>query len=243
MSKSITAVIPTRAGSERVKQKNTKKFANSNLLEIKINIIKSLLEEKLIDDIVLNSNCPASWEIAKKHDSRIHERDEYIASSECDIREYWKDAATHTDTDTMMLAQVTSPLISLETYRQCIHDYKQGDYDSLMTVRTLKEYLWRGWEGAAHAQNYNWPQHPKSQDLPDDLYYLTFGVCIIDREFLLKHGNLVGKKPLMYPLEGVETVDIDTEEDFKLAEELYNKANPIVDDSMIGVCGSSIFLP
>ena len=65
MSKSITAVIPTRAGSERVKQKNTKKFANSNLLEIKINIIKSLLEEKLIDDIVLNSNCPASWEIAK----------------------------------------------------------------------------------------------------------------------------------------------------------------------------------
>ena len=238
MSKSITVVIPTRAGSERVKQKNTKKFANSNLLEIKINIIKTLLKEKLIDDIVLNSNCPASWEIAKKHGIRIHERDEYIASSECDIREYWKDAATHINTDTMMLAQVTSPLISLDTYIDCIKKYKEGDYDSLMTVKTLKEYLWRGWEGAARAQNYNWPEHPKSQDLPDDVYYLTFGVCIIDREFLLGHGNLVGERPLMYPLEGVEVVDIDTQEDFRFAEELYRKANSAlkVDTSMIGVC-------
>ena len=238
MSKSITAVIPTREGSERVRQQNTKKFADSNLLEIKIKTIKALKEERLIDDIILNSNCPTSWKIAEKHGVRVHERDEYIASSECDIRDYWKDAAVHINTDTMMLAQVTSPMISLDTYIDCIKKYKKGDYDSLMTVKTLKEYLWRGWEGAAHAQNYDWPRHPKSQDLPDDIYYLTFGVCIIDRKILLEHGNLVGKKPLMYPLEGAEVVDIDTQEDFKFAEELYKKTNRIlkVDTSMIGVC-------
>ena len=33
----ITAVIPVRAGSTRVKNKNIKPFAGSSLLEIKIN--------------------------------------------------------------------------------------------------------------------------------------------------------------------------------------------------------------
>ena len=32
----LTAVVPVRAGSQRVKDKNIKPFANSNLLKIKL---------------------------------------------------------------------------------------------------------------------------------------------------------------------------------------------------------------
>ena len=38
-----TAVIPVRAGSRRLKDKNIAKFANSNLLENKIDILKKLI--------------------------------------------------------------------------------------------------------------------------------------------------------------------------------------------------------
>lgn len=35
----ITAVIPIRAGSQRVKNKNLRAFANTNLMELKINTL------------------------------------------------------------------------------------------------------------------------------------------------------------------------------------------------------------
>ena len=48
-----TAVIPVRAGSRRLKNKNISKFANSNLLENKIDILKKV---NLIDNIVVSSD-------------------------------------------------------------------------------------------------------------------------------------------------------------------------------------------
>ena len=138
----ITAVIPTRAGSERVKQKNIRKFGDTNLLRIKIEKIIELKRSGYIDSIILNSNCPLSWEIASEYNINIHKREELYASSECPIVEYWRDAARCINTDTLLLAQVTSPFISLETYKECIDIYRSGDYDSLMTIKKLNEYVW-----------------------------------------------------------------------------------------------------
>ena len=56
----ITAVIPTRAGSERVKNKNTKSFADTNLLQIKIDTMKKLKSMGFIEDILVNTNCVES---------------------------------------------------------------------------------------------------------------------------------------------------------------------------------------
>ena len=220
----ITAVIPTRAGSERVKQKNIRDFADSNLLEIKIASMLKLLDQGLIDEVMLNTNCPISIETAKKYNLKYHRRDDYYASSRCDIREYWKDCATNINTEVLLLAQVTSPFISHITYRECIAKFQQEDCDSLMTVQKLKEYIWR--DGCP--LNYKWPEHPKSQDLPDDIHFLTFGVSLIEKDYLLGSGNLVGKNPCFHELSGVEAVDIDTEQDFDFAEELYKKTNRII---------------
>jgi CMP-N,N'-diacetyllegionaminic acid synthase len=219
----ITAVIPTRAGSERVKQKNIRKFGDTNLLRIKIEKIIELKRSGYIDSIILNSNCPLSWEIASEYNINIHKREEFYASSECPITEYWRDAARSISTDTLLLAQVTSPFISLDTYKRCIEMYKTGDYDSLMTVKKLNEYVWHN----DKPLNYSWPDHPRSQDLQGNLFYLTFGVCIADKNKLITHGNLVGKNPHMYELEGIETVDIDTEFDFDLAQKIYKQSSEI----------------
>ena len=47
----LTAIVPVRAGSQRVKNKNTKPFANSNLLKIKLETLKKV---SMIDNIVVN---------------------------------------------------------------------------------------------------------------------------------------------------------------------------------------------
>ena len=219
----ITAVIPTRSGSQRVKQKNIRTFADSNLLEIKIGSILKLKEEGLIDEVMINTNCPVSIEIAENYNIKYHVRDDANASSSADTREYWKDCARNIDTDVLLLAQVTSPFISHITYRECIAKYQQGDIDSIMTVKKLKDFIWVG----GSSFNYDWPEMPNSQDLPDDIHILTFGIGLIGKEYLLEHGNLVGANPYFHEVTGVEAVDIDTEQDFDFAEELYKKMRNI----------------
>ena len=51
MNKKIVAIVPVRKGSKRIKNKNFKKFASSNLLEIKL---KSLKKVNLIDQIIVS---------------------------------------------------------------------------------------------------------------------------------------------------------------------------------------------
>ena len=221
MKNKITAVISTRAGSARVKQKNIRKFGDSTLLDLKIEKIKELKKIGQIHHIILNSDCPVSWDIARDHGIEVHKREPYYASSECPITEYWKYCAEHTKTNTMLLAQVTSPFISVKTYQDCLDKYRASSCDSLISVTQIKEYMWKG----KSPINYEWPTHPKSQDLPDDIFFLNFGVCIISKEALYKNKNLVTRNTLFYNSPASETYDIDSEFDFSLSEHIYNSRN------------------
>ena len=59
----ITAVIPIRRGSQRVKDKNLRPFANTTLME---NNINSLLQVPELDSIIVNTNSEEVIEIVKK---------------------------------------------------------------------------------------------------------------------------------------------------------------------------------
>ena len=63
MIKDLTFVIATRKGSQRVKNKNVKKFGNSSLLEIKLKQIKRTFQNA---KIVLSTDCNQSVKIGKK---------------------------------------------------------------------------------------------------------------------------------------------------------------------------------
>lgn len=59
----IAAVIPIRSGSQRVKDKKLRPFANTTLMENKIN---SLLQVPELDSIIVNTNSKEVIEIVKK---------------------------------------------------------------------------------------------------------------------------------------------------------------------------------
>ena len=59
----ITAVIPIRTGSQRVKDKNLRAFANTNLMELKI---KNLLQVPELTSIVVNTNSEAAIRIVNE---------------------------------------------------------------------------------------------------------------------------------------------------------------------------------
>tara|TARA_A100001515_G_scaffold143839_1_gene146113 strand:- start:13376 stop:14029 length:654 start_codon:yes stop_codon:yes gene_type:complete len=212
---SITAIIPVRKGSVRVKNKNTKPFANSNLLEIKINKLKEI---KNLDNIVVSSDCEKMLDMANSLGVETHAREDYYASSGVNNSDFFRNLAESIECENVLYSPVTCPLISTDTYQECIRRYSYENLRNLVTVSPVKHHMW------LHGQplNYDIKNSPNSQDLPE-IYRITYGICLIDRQLMIEYCNVVSSDPSFYILDEIESVDIDTEFDFMVAEEIYKK--------------------
>ncbi len=215
--KKLLAIVPVRAKSQRVKNKNLKKFSNSNLLEIKLKLLKKI---KDIDEIVVSSDSNKMLNIAKKLGLKTHKRQKYYASSKATNSEFFKNLAENIDSDYVLYSPVTTPLISKTTITKCINFLKTKNkkFKSVATVKLIKHHMWLNNKPLNYKINFS----PSSQDLPD-IMAITYGCCIIKREDMLKFKNVVSDKNKFIILNDIESTDIDTEMDFKIAEYLYSK--------------------
>ena len=92
----LTAIIPVRAGSQRVKNKNLKPFAGTTLLEIKIETLKKV---QGIDEIIVSSDSDEMLTIAEKHNVSTHKRDEHFASNIVNNSDFMQNLSTFHITD------------------------------------------------------------------------------------------------------------------------------------------------
>ena len=210
----IKALIPVRANSERVINKNIRPFAGSNLLELKI---KQLLRIEEIDEVCVNSDSDEMLEMALHLGAVPIKRDIKYATSHIPMNDVYENLAANIDCDHILYTNVTSPLVEINTYQKCIEKYfSLKGYDSLNTVTSIKENLWLDGKPI----NYDPDNHPRSQDLPD-IYALNFAVNIISRDAMISRRNIVGKKFYPHFIGKAESIDIDDEEDFAIAEIIY----------------------
>ena len=215
----ITAVIPIRTGSQRVKDKNLRPFGDTNLMELKI---KTLLQVPELTSIVVNTNSEEAINIVNKSyrgGVKTHRREEYYASSQCSGSEFFRHLGEVTDTDIFVYCPCTSPFIKPQTISQCINQFlSSAEYDCLATVSSVKDFLWLN----GKPMNYDPSHAPNSQDLPD-VVALNFGVTVVKKEDLIRNSNIIGKKPQFVKTDDIEAIDIDTPLDFYIAEQLYKK--------------------
>lgn len=218
MAKVIKALIPVRAGSQRVKNKNIKPFAGSSLLAIKI---KQLLSIKELDGVIVNSDSNEMLEVAKSLGAETYKRDEYYASSTVLMNEVYRNIAETTQADIIVYANATNPLLKDETVSKAINAFlnmNTQEYDTLNSAHLIKEFLWLDGKPI----NYDLNNMPKSQNLPD-IYALNFALNIFERQYAIDNASIVGKRPYLFELDAVEATDIDNEIDFEFAEFMYNK--------------------
>ena len=214
MGKSITALIPVRKGSKRVKNKNTKPFSDTNLLEHKIRILQQV---KGINEILVTSDCSVALSIAKKMGVSYTLRDSYYASDECPGSENLQYIAGQTNTDHVLYSPVTSPFVTIDTYNDIIKLYNDTDeFDSIVSINYLKKFLWE----ENKPLNYDPYDCPKSQDMKS-IFGLTFGVCLLPRQTMIDKRYIVGDNPYWYELNDRESIDVDIPFDFDVAEMIY----------------------
>lgn len=213
----IVAMVPVRGGSQRVPKKNTRPFADTTLLDLKLDVLSGL---EGVDDIVVTTDCEDCMAIARRHGVRVHRRDAYFAGSSVTNDQHWRHIAEVTPGDVVFMTQVTSPLVRRSSHTRALRSYIDSleRFDSLNSVTLEKKFLWQD----GHPLNYDVDRTPKSQDLPD-IVSLNFAVTIVDRDTMMRRGNVVGQRPQFLELDKIESVDVDDEVDFRVAEALFRE--------------------
>ena len=219
MKPKITAIIPVRKNSKRLKNKNFLPFIKKkSLLELKIDQLKKV---KYIDQIVVSSDSLKAKKIAIKKKIDFHLRKKHFASSKVSGGDFFRNLAEEIDGDYLVYCPCTSPIISLKTYNIFFKKFLKNKkkFDSFNTVSELKTFIWKN----RKPLNYNFLNAPNSQDLPGNYHSLTFGINIIKRNKMIKFKNVVGKNPMFIILNKFEAIDINDSIDFKLAQMYYKK--------------------
>lgn len=202
----ITAVIPVREGSRRLKNKNVAPFAGTNLL---LNKIEQLKKVKEVEQIVVTSDSDMMLEMAKQAGVMTHKRaPEYCDETTKTFGEVVRHVAESVQGENILWATCTSPLVFPTLYRQAIEKYWEAlemGYDSLVSFERIKRYLW----------NENGPlnyelglKHVPSQQLPE-LYVVTDGILLAPRKKMIEWAYFHGRNPYKFIIDKRAAVDVD----------------------------------
>lgn len=217
----IVGLIPIREGSQRVKGKNFIEFADGrSLLEIKMDQLKSA---GCFDHIYVSSDSDKAKKIALANGAEYLQRDSRMCQSDVLLSEVIMHIMETIPGDPIVVwALATSPLFA--DFDKAVKKYLEvkKDHDSLIAVLPKKSFFIN-----KHGRgiNYNpgyW--HPYSQQL-ETMYEVT-GACYIGRKSdMIKWSYWFGTKPFLYEVENSQSVDVDTPQDFALAQKLYGVIN------------------
>ncbi|POS02338.1 CMP-N-acetylneuraminic acid synthetase [Flavobacterium croceum DSM 17960] len=219
MSKTIV-IIPARAGSKRLPNKNTLLLQGIPLVAHSILYAKQF---SFIDDIFVTTNDSKVKEIALQYNAKVIDRPEELSGNNEPTVSALKHALEFiNNVEHVVLLQPTNPLRPSNLLFDAFEIYQKQGLESLFTVSRSWEKLGKIVDNQFLSFNYTKGQ--RSQDL-EPLYYEN-GLLYIAKASLIKKDILISDNA--YPLEVnhiYAKVDIDTQDDFDYAAYLLQKAN------------------
>tara|TARA_B110001469_G_scaffold14224_1_gene14387 strand:+ start:3565 stop:4230 length:666 start_codon:yes stop_codon:yes gene_type:complete len=215
---SISAIVPVRAGSKRVVDKNIRPFAETTLLELKID---QLLAVSRIDRVYVSSDSDSMLAIASSKGCIPLKRPSEFASDTIPMSDVYAHLASVMEGDTVLFTHVTNPLCASEKYSEAIDKYatRAPIYDSVTTVSEVKDFLYLN----GKAMNFDPQNKPRSQDLPA-IVKLNHAISIAPRDCMIQNRNIFGKNPLFVKIDELSAFDVDNVLEFEIAEYLYLKS-------------------
>lgn len=217
MAKRIVALLPMKANSVRVKGKNFRDFCGKPLFRW---ILDTLLSMQEIEEIIINTDARAVLAENGLVDSdrvRIRDRRPEICGDHVSMNLVLADDIEAVSADVYLMTHTTNPLLSSSTIRDALGEYvkarAEGRADSLFTVDKIQTRFYRA-DGSAinHDPNKLIP----TQEL-EPWFEENSNLYIFDRSSFRSTAARIGKKPMMHVNPYIESVDIDTPEDWEFA--------------------------
>lgn len=179
-------------------------------------IANTLLSVKEIDEIYVY--CSTEKIMDYMPDGvKFLRRDPYLDGDNVKGSEIYSAFLKEIKADIYILAHATSPFITASSLRNSLLKVQSKKYDSAFTVKKVQNFVW--YKGTP--LNYDLEDVPRTQDL-EPIWIETSAFFIFERDLFLHTNRRIGYHPYRQEVKGIETVDIDTKEDFMFANTYAN---------------------
>ena len=213
------AIIPLRAGSKGIPEKNKKKLLGRPLFSwILGEAIFSNLDEIYIftddKDIIEYINKNYTWTEKVKIMERSEESATDTASTEFGMLELAK--KIDYDFDILCLLQATSPLTTKEDINECLNKIEKENYNSALTVVNTMRFIW---DENGKSINYDSNSRPRRQDFKG-LLIENGAVYTTTKEQFKNSGVRIGGNIAIVKMSEDTLTEIDEKEDWIIIEKL-----------------------
>ncbi|MBC87217.1 MAG: cytidyltransferase [Bdellovibrionaceae bacterium] len=215
--KEVIFMIPARLGSKRVPKKNIRVLVDKPLLQYPIDLCKKVLPS---ENIYVNSESEVLGQLALASGVKFHKRPEELSTDTATNQDFTREFLEVNPCDFVVMVNPTSPLLTETTLRNFIEFLEATDADTVMsTVDERAECFYED-----KNLNFSLSEKINSQDL-EPVRKIVWAITAWRRESFLKACNRgecgVFNGTLRYfSIPKDEACDIDTEEDWKIAEAL-----------------------
>ncbi|SDC79944.1 acylneuraminate cytidylyltransferase [Geotoga petraea] len=213
------AMIPLRAGSKSIKNKNRKKMLGRPLFtwvlgeayHSNLNQVYVFTDDKEIIDYVEKEY---KYTDKIKVLQRSEESSTDTASTEFAMKEF-VNSIDH-DYDLLFLLQATSPLSTKEAINKVIEKIEKDSYDSALTVVENKRFIW---DKCGNSINYDYNNRPRRQDFEG---YLVENGAIYGttKQQFEKSGIRIGGNIGIVKMPEDTLIEIDEPNDWYIVENL-----------------------
>ena len=235
MKKNILCVIGARGGSKRVPRKNLKLLNNKPLMSYTISAAK---KSKYIDRIILSTEDDEIKKIGVKYGAEApFDRPKDLAQDDTRLPPVTKHAMEYMDNngfkaDIVVQLQPVCPFITPELIDESIEKVLYEGCSSAVTLKKVTDHPYRI---KIIIERENMIFEPHIKDIPVDTFqssyylpevYVSSGAIYTRKRKLLDEYNgedfALGDRPGAVVLNEIESIDVNTNFDFKLAEFFLN---------------------
>lgn len=198
----IAAVIPARAGSKGIPNKNIRLLAGKPMVSY---VIDNAVRSRFIDDVIVTTDSSAVKTIAKQIGARVIDRAECLCRDEVTLDAVVFDAVKDVDCDIVVTMQPTSPTLNVETLDAAIQHFINADLDTLISAHNAPHLAWTNDSAGTLIPLYD--KRLNRQYLPP--HYEETGAFVISRRSVVTEKSRIGKNVAVFPLSDSESVDVD----------------------------------
>jgi CMP-N-acetylneuraminic acid synthetase len=224
VTSSVTAVVPLRHWSRRVPRKNYRPFAGVPLYR---HIVQTLLSTRHVSQVVIDTDSDYILRDAAEAfpDVVLYERPSEFCGEMLNANDIMANTLLRvaTDADVILQTHSTNPLLRADTIDRAIEAFAGSrEHDCLLSVTPIHK---RYWTADARPLNHDHRALLRTQDLPP-LFEENSCIYLFHRDQFLRTGSRIGDRPMLFPMDPEEALDIDTELDLQLVEAVYAMAAP-----------------
>ncbi len=204
----IIAVIPARAGSKGIPNKNIRIIGGHPLIYYSIS---NALNSKYITDVIVTTDSPEVKIIATQMGASVHWRDASLCGDAVTLDAVIYDAIDCSKSwDYIITMQPTSPTLTIDTLDSAIRYAIDNELDTLISAINAPHLSW----GERNGKKFpNYTERLNRQYLPP--CYMETGAFVISKASIVNEKTRIGEKVDIYEVPENEAQDVDTFSDLQ----------------------------